>query len=71
LAVVEKERELKLGAKDRSMALQQKENLDAKVVARLRREQDELCQTMERLHSENGVARGERDLVIRDRDEAQ
>ena len=35
LAKVEKEQELKLGAEERSMALQQKVNLDAKVVARL------------------------------------
>jgi len=57
---VERERNLKLEAEERSMTLQQKANLDAKVVAWLRREQDELCQTIERLRLERGTAREER-----------
>ena len=43
------------------MALEQRAKLDTKTVTRLRKERDELCQTTERLHSERGVARGERD----------
>ena len=45
-------------------------NLDAEVIARLHREQDELCQTIERLRSERGMAHEERDQAIRERDEA-
>ena len=58
---MEKERELKLGAKERSMALQQRASLDAEVIARLRKERDELRQTTERLRSEHGAAHEERD----------
>ena len=60
----ERERKLKLGAEERSAALQQKANLDAEVVTQLRRERDELCQTMKRLCSERGTANGERDKAI-------
>ena len=38
LTELERERDLKLEAKERSVALQHKANLDAKVVARLHRE---------------------------------
>jgi len=38
LAKLERERDLKLEAEERSTALQQKANLDAEVVVRLRRE---------------------------------
>ena len=61
LVEVEKEQELKLGAKERSTALQQRVSLDTEIIARLRKERDELRQTMERLCSEHGVACGERD----------
>jgi len=40
---VEKEWELKLGAKERSTALQQRASLDTEVIARLCKEQVELC----------------------------
>ena len=53
------------------MALEQRVKLDAKAVAWLHKERDELRQTMERLRSEHGVARGERDQAIRERDETQ
>jgi len=46
-------------------------NLDAEVVARLRRERDELRKTAERLCSERGTAREECDLAVRERDEAR
>ena len=51
LAEVEKKRELKLGAKEKLVALEKKASLDATVVARRRMEWDELLQTTERLHS--------------------
>ena len=51
LAEVEKEREPKLGAKEKLAALEKRGSLDAMAVIRLRKEQDELLQTMERLHS--------------------
>ena len=60
LAEVEKERELKLGAEEKLAALEKMASLDAMVVARLRNGRDELLQTMERLRSERGVAREER-----------
>jgi len=41
------------------VALEQRAKLDTKAVAQLRKGQDELCHTMERLHSEHGVAYGE------------
>ena len=61
---LEMEQNLKLKAKDRSMALQQRADQDAEVIARLRRERDELCQTMERLRSEHSTAHEERDQAI-------
>jgi len=68
---LEREQDLKLEAEERSAALQQKANQDAEVVARLRRERDELCQTIERLCSEHGTAREERDQAVQERDEAR
>ena len=61
LEELERERNLKLEAEERSATLQQRANQDAEVIARLRRERDELCQTMERLRSERGMVREERD----------
>jgi len=61
---VEREWDLKLEAEERSVALQQKVNLDVEVVARLCRERDELCQMTKRLHSECGMAHEERDQAI-------
>ena len=43
LAEDNKERELKLGAEERCASLQQRVSLDTEVVARLRKERDELC----------------------------
>ena len=43
LAEVEMERELKLRAKERSTALQQRASLDTEVMAQLHKEWDELC----------------------------
>ena len=42
LAKLERERDLKLEAEERSVALQHKANLDAEVVSRLCRKRDEL-----------------------------
>ena len=44
--------------------MEKKASLDAAVVAKLRKEWDELLQTMERLHSEHGAAREERDQAL-------
>ena len=68
---MEKERELKLGAKERSVALQQRVSLDAEAIARLCKERDELRQTAERLRLKHGTARGERDQAVQERDEAR
>ena len=54
-------RDLKLEAEERSVALKQRVNLDAEVIARLRRERVELRQTTERLRLEHGIVREERD----------
>ena len=59
LGEVEKERDLRLGAEEKLVALEKRVSLDAAVVARLHREWDELIQTVERLHSEHGVAHEE------------
>ena len=61
LAEVEKERELKLGAEEKIVALEKRASIDAAAVTQLRKEWDELLQTIERLRSERGVAREERD----------
>ena len=58
---VEKERDLKLGAKEKLTALEKRASLDVAAVARLRKERDELIQTAERLYSKHGVAHEERD----------
>ena len=74
---MEKEQELKLGAEERSAALQQRVSLDIEVIACLCKERDKLRQTMERLCLEHGAARGERDpevvarLLIGGRDAVQ
>ena len=46
------------------MTLEKRASLDAAVVARLRKEWDEFIQTAERLCSEHGVAREERDQTF-------
>ena len=61
LAEVEKERELKLGAEEKLVALEKKASLDAMAVTWLCKERDELLQTSERLCSEHGAAHEERD----------
>ena len=53
------------------MALERRVSQDAMVVARLRKERDELLQTVERLRSEHGMAREERDQALRERDDVQ
>ena len=68
---LETERNLKLKAEDRSAALQQRANQDAEVIARLRRERDELRQTAKRLHSECGTVCVEHNQAVRERDEAR
>ena len=71
LAEAEQERDLRLVAEERSATLELRVKLDAEMVTRLRMEQDELCYTMERLRSEHGMAYGERDQAIRERDETR
>ena len=61
LEELERERDLKLGAKERSAALQQRANQDSKVITRLCRERGELRQTIERLHLEHGTVHEECD----------
>ena len=46
------------------MALEKRASLDAMVVARLRKEWDEMLQTVERLYLEHGVAREESDQAL-------
>jgi uncharacterized protein YjgD (DUF1641 family) len=57
LAEAEKERELKLVAEEKLIALEWRASLDAEVVTRLCKERDELLQTTGRLRSECGAAR--------------
>ena len=64
LSVVEKEWDLRLGAKEKLTTLEKRASLDAVVVARLRKERDELIQTMERLRWEHGTARQEHDQAF-------
>ena len=66
--MVERERELKLGAEEKLVALEKWVSLDVVVVASLRKEQDELLQTVESLCSERGVACEEHDKVLREHD---
>ena len=67
---LETERDLKLKTKDRSTTLQQRANQDVEVIARLRRERDELRRTEERLRSERSTAHEECDWAVRERNEA-
>ena len=67
---LERERDLKLEAEERSVALQQRANQDAEVIAWLHREHDELRQTIESLRSEHGTVCEERDQAIREHDGA-
>jgi len=69
LGEVEKERDLRLGAKEKLMALEKRVSLDAVAVARLHKEQDELLQTTERLRSECSVAHKECDQAFRQCDQ--
>ena len=64
LAEDEKERELKLGAEEMLVTLEKRVSLEATMVARLRKERDELLQTTERLRSERGAACEERDQAF-------
>ena len=64
LAKVEKEWELKLGAEEKLTTLEKKASLDAAIVAQLRKDQDELFQTVERLYSECGAAHEECDQAL-------
>jgi len=68
---VEKERELKLRAEERSTALEQREKLDVEKVAWLSGERDEQRQTSERLRLEHGTICEERDQAVQEHDEAQ
>ena len=61
--------DLKLKAKERSTALQQRVDRDTKTITRLRGERDELRRTEERLRSERGKAREDCDRTIREHDE--
>ena len=71
LAEAEKKRDLRLEAEERSTTLEQRAKLDAKMVARLCEEQDDLRRTAERLRLERCASCGERDQAIRERDEVQ
>ena len=60
LGEVEKERDLRLGAEEKLVALEKRASLDVAAVARLRKERDELIQTTKGLYSEHGMAHEER-----------
>ena len=60
LGEVEKERDLKLGAEEKLVALEKRASLDAMAIAQLRKERDELIQTTKGLYSEHGMAHEER-----------
>ena len=64
LAELETERDLKLKAEDRSVALQRRVDQDIEAISQLRRERDELLHTIERLRSEHGMVREERDRAV-------
>ena len=64
MAKVEKERELKLGSEEKLTILEKRASLEAMAVTRLRKERGELLQTMEKLRSEHGTAREERDQAF-------
>ena len=61
LGEVEKERDLNLGVEEKLVALEKRASLDAMAVGRLRKERDELIQTVEWLHSECSAAHEEHD----------
>ena len=61
---------MKLRAKEKLMALEKRASLDATAVTQLRKEQDELFQTVERLHSDRGMAYEEHDQAFREHDQA-
>ena len=63
-------RELKLGAKEKLMALEKRASLDVEMISWLRKKRDELLQTTERLHSEHDVAHEDCDLAFRECDQA-
>ena len=71
LGEVEKERDLKLGAKKKLTALEKRVSLDATMVARLRKEWDELIQTTKRLCSKHDASHQERDQVYQECDDMQ
>ena len=64
LGEVEKERDLRLGAEEKLVALEKRAILDAAAIARLRKERGELIQTTERLRSEHCVAHEEHDQAF-------
>ena len=68
LGDVEKERDLELGAEEKLVALEKRVSLDATSVARLRKEHNELIQTMERLYLGCGAAHEECDQAFREHD---
>ena len=67
---VKKKRDLRLGVEEKLVALEKRASLDATTVAWLRKERDELIQTMDRLRSKCGVAHEERDQAFREHDDA-
>ena len=67
---VEKERDLKLGAEEKLVAMEKRASLDAMAVARLCKERDEQIQTMERLCSKRGAAHEEHNQAFQERDQA-
>jgi len=70
LGEIEKERDLKLGLEEKLVALEKRASMDAAAVTRLRKKQDELIQTTERLCSEHDVAREEHDHSFWEHDQA-
>ena len=65
---MEKEIDLNLGAKEKLVALEKRASLDVVAVARVHKEQDELLQTVERLHSKHGMAHEEHDQAFQECD---
>jgi hypothetical protein len=61
LGEVEKERDLKLWVEEKLMALEMRARQDAVMIEWLRKERDELSQTMERLLVERNMAHHECD----------
>jgi hypothetical protein len=61
LGEVEKERDLKLWVEEKLMALEMRARQDAVMIEWLRKERDELSQTMERLLVERNTAHHECD----------